>query len=630
MIEVINIPKGTRYISQYPEIEKQIIKPFPILINKEITGCGFSSYFLNKDVFKEPVILCSPRKFMIRSKTHNPNFSYLIEWRPEKMEKSSIQKLKERLKMIIESRLIFNEPPKIITTYDSFHYVKEVLQEMKMLDDFRIIVDEQQSIIKDSAFKGNTIKNFLKELNGLNKVIYLSATPTPKIYNDRIPILKDIYTIVLNWCKDDLRKINFRMIPLKQKETFTDIVRKYKDKYDKDGYFKKKTVSGIEHFSRELCIYVSNIEIIIHIIKALNLTNENTDVICSENEKTVKKLYDKTRKSGIRKSGFKPAKPKQINEPHKTFTFITRCSYEGADFYSTNATTIILSNPSIDCMSVDIGIDLNQIIGRERLESNVFRDDITLFTQVQGKFKSFEEMRKYKLNNSQKLLQFIDSNLVGSLKLDFTNDYLELDEFTNNPQISEMRMLCEDYSESVRLDQFKGDKYVFKTFNEGDYYNNKLNDSDLDLLNRFYSNFNIQFSFMGKMELLCNFLDQNPQFKYIIQNNSNLPQNYYQYYELLGTKIIKACLFREDMILEKINILKSENSIKSEIYKAFKVGDSIEVGRAKEILNDIYKQLNLKKKAKSTDLNQYFNISDFSKRIKSVKKRLVRIDGIKM
>jgi hypothetical protein len=92
----------------------------------------------------------------------------IIEGRPR-----TLTITKQNEKMIIESRLIFNEPPKIITTFDSFHYVKEVLQEMEMLDDFRIIVDEQQSIIKDSAFKGNTIKNFLKELNGLNKVIYL-------------------------------------------------------------------------------------------------------------------------------------------------------------------------------------------------------------------------------------------------------------------------------------------------------------------------------------------------------------------------------------------------------------------------------------------------------------------------
>lgn len=631
--EIINIPKGTRYISQYPEIEKQIIKPFPIFINKVITGCGFSSYFLNKDVFKEPVILCSPRKFMIRSKTHNPNFSYLIEWRPENMKRANIDKLKERLKMIIESRIVFNEPPKIIITYDSFHYVKEVLQEMGMLDDFRIIVDEQQSIIKDSAFKGCTVKNFLDELKGLNKVIYLSATPTPKEFNDRIPILKDIYTIILHWCKDDLRKINFKMIPLKKEETFTDILRKYKDDFDKNGYFSKKVVKGKTYYSRELCVFVSNVDLIIHFINILKLSNDDVDIICSENPKTVKKLYDKTRKTGIRKSGFKPSEPKQINEIHKPYTFITRCSYEGADFYSTNSTTIIFSNPSIDSMSIDIGIDLNQIIGRERLESNVFRDDITLYASFNGRFKSFQEMREIKLSSSNEFLEFWDKsknkdNLLKMLKMDYTADYLEINEKTNKPQVSEMRMLSEDYAESIRQEQFKGDKYVFKTFNESDFYNT-LKDDEITVLNKFLSNFNLAFNFGDKIKFLCEFLDQNPNLKVYIQNNSHIPTNYYFYYEILGTKGIKAAKYREENILQRIKIINADDELRKVVFSNFKVGDIIEVGKAKEILNNIYINLNLKKKAKSTDLKEYFTISESFKRINSKLLRLVKIEKIK-
>ena len=633
---IVDIPKGTRYISQYPQFQDYILKDYPILINKKLTGCGMSSYFLNKDIFKEPVILISPRKFMIQSKVKDKQFPYLIEFRPEFYEKASVEKLKSRLKDLIFMKInCLNETPKIITTYDSFKYVRETVEEMGLLDDFRIVVDEQQNIIKDSAFKGNTIRTLLNELNGLNRVIYISATPTPKKFNDEIPLLKDIETIELNWNKDDLRKINFSQISLSPKETYTDIIRRYKEKFDSEGYFKKKVINGKEYFSKELCIYVSNIEIIIHIIKALGLTNENCDVICSENDKTRKKLYDKTRRLGEKKSGFKPAKPKQIGEPHKTYTFITRCSYEGADFYSTNSTSIILSNPSVDCMSIDISIDLNQIIGRERLESNVFRDDIILYTYTPKKtvFNSFADMREKKLSLSNELLEFYQNTtqnqdlFIKSLKMDFSTDYIELDE-NNKPLISELRMLAEDYSENVRLEQFKGEKYIFKTFNESDY-TNKLKDDDIETLNQFYNRFYYQFSFADRLELLCTFLDNNTNLKRALEYNSNLPQNYFYYYETLGTKILKACMYREDNILQRINILKAENKIRELVFTSFKIGDEIEVNQAKKTLNDIYNNLGLSKKAKSTDLKNYFNLTEFKQRINSKLKRFVRIESKK-
>jgi len=54
--------------------------------------------------------------------------------------------------------------PKIIVTFDSFHWIKECLIEMGILDDFTIAVDEMQCIVKDAAFKGSVVNGFLNEL----------------------------------------------------------------------------------------------------------------------------------------------------------------------------------------------------------------------------------------------------------------------------------------------------------------------------------------------------------------------------------------------------------------------------------------------------------------------------------
>jgi hypothetical protein len=53
----------------------------------------------------------------------------------------------------------------------------------------------------------------------------------------------------------------------------------------------------------------------------------------------------------------------------------------------------------------------------------------------------------------------------------------------------------------------------------------------------------------------------------------------------------------------------------------FKIGDEIEVSQAKKILNDLYNKLGLSKKAKSTDLKNYFNLTEFRQRDNSKLKR---------
>ena len=49
------------------------------------------------------------------------------------------------------------------------------------------------------------------------------------------------------------------------------------------------------------------------------------------------------------------------------FTFCTRTVYLGADFYSDNARSFIISDANIDTLAVDITLDLPQILGRQRL-----------------------------------------------------------------------------------------------------------------------------------------------------------------------------------------------------------------------------------------------------------------------
>ena len=60
--ETVIVPSGIRYISQWDSFS---LPTHPCIINKTITGCGFTEYCLTNS---DNVILCSPRKILLENK----------------------------------------------------------------------------------------------------------------------------------------------------------------------------------------------------------------------------------------------------------------------------------------------------------------------------------------------------------------------------------------------------------------------------------------------------------------------------------------------------------------------------------------------------------------------------------
>ena len=58
----ITVPSGIRYINQWDSFS---LPTHPCIINKQITGCGFTEYCLTN---QDNVILCSPRKILLENK----------------------------------------------------------------------------------------------------------------------------------------------------------------------------------------------------------------------------------------------------------------------------------------------------------------------------------------------------------------------------------------------------------------------------------------------------------------------------------------------------------------------------------------------------------------------------------
>ena len=225
--------------------------------------------------------------------------------------------------------------PKILVTIDSYSYVAEQLAFMGVLDQFTVLVDEFQCLMSDSKFKGRVELEFLHNLRSVNSVCYMSATPIDENYLSLFPDFADVscyYKLV--WDASVLETPNLDMRPYKPKQSSKGICREIIQGYRQNGYFAQKIVNGCLVNSTEIVIFLNEVRSIVSIIEENKLQPDEVNVLCSPSNKYVKDL----KRLGVH-IGELTTDP--YNPINRTFTFVTRASFEGVDFYSTNAFTYI-------------------------------------------------------------------------------------------------------------------------------------------------------------------------------------------------------------------------------------------------------------------------------------------------
>ena len=186
---ILDVPAGIRYISEW---EGFCLPEFPNIMDKQITGCGFTEWVITNSF---NMLLASPRLVLLENKeeqhpgevfyARNDLDSVLNVDRDLSKSLSTVKKSEEeqeRLKSDIENNkkvlrsnirnyvircMDENRPCKILVTYDSYRIVYETLQDMHCFDGFYTVVDEFQSIFTDSRFKSSTEIEFLNILKNM-------------------------------------------------------------------------------------------------------------------------------------------------------------------------------------------------------------------------------------------------------------------------------------------------------------------------------------------------------------------------------------------------------------------------------------------------------------------------------
>lgn len=620
----IKVQEGFKYLSDMEGLFDSLPDKGHYILNKKVCGCGATELFLGRD---KKCILASPRKNLLYNKytQHLSDKFHLFRYDGDKDKYFSNGSISSIETVTYKDNLrdyVMNGGTKILTTYDSLKHILEVLQEMKQnLEEWDVVVDEFQVMFYDCHFKATTEYEFYKLLQVFPNVVFLSATPFLEEYLDQLDYFKNLMMFELEWPGTMIEKPNVNII--KTCQSITNLCRSIIDKYRK-GEGETAIVDGVEFRAKEAVFYINSVKEIVNVIRTQNIKPEEVNIICSSTPENIGKLNELSKEMKMEyKVGDIPGK----DEPHKMFTLCTSTVYVGADFYSTNAYTYIFANPKVKSLTIDVSVDIQQIIGRQRLDSNPFKNTATLYFKTKASDMTkdaLDESIKQKNEKTRKQIEnfksapYKDDFIEGlNMKPNHKENYCCISKDEEGKPVIEKNPLLE-----------LADRRAWEITNK--IYNNDLSmftalsvnmnvtkdiDSDDSEVKALFLKWNELRSFKERAFFYCQACKDIPE---VLEKCSFIPAKYKEYNEALGEEGLKELGWREDYIKNAIAPIPFEQRPNDKIMERLRA--NLEVGKfyakseVKELLCNTFKELGVKGKPSASDISFYLDCEEKSKR----------------
>ena len=635
----LNVPEGIRYLSDWHDLWNTLLPEGQhYILNKRICGCGATEAYLRSG---RKVILASPRKHLLYNKysQHLSDNLHLYRYLGDKKRyfENTGNTEKDILAFNDElGRYVQSGGRKILTTYDSLGKIVEVLLNSgECLQEWIVVVDEFQSIFCDCQYKATTEYEFSMILGMFSTVVYLSATPFLESYLDMTGQFGGLTVYELLW------PANMTQIPevevIRSRKSVACLCARLVDDYRK-GNGKAIMVDGGKFIAGEAVFYINSISEIKKIILENNIRPEEANIICSSKPENIRKLDELSQKTGMK---FRIGDIPQRGEPHKMFTFCTSTVYIGADFYSTNAYSYIFANPRISSMTVDVSVDLQQIIGRQRLEENPFRNSATLYFNTKESRVDRQTLEEAVREKKEKTQRQIKNYAV----IPYKNEMLQMMEDTIRKYGHKEHYCCIVRDSNGRVCVIENeileiaDRRAWEVTNM--IYNNdfsmyralkagvnvtKATDSNNPEIQRIFREWNMDNRFDRKARMYCDLHENTPL---LLEECNFIERKYKDYYDALGREGFESSYWREDYIKQALAPvpmkLLPRNEIAGRLMNVLKVGGEYTRSEVKEILRGIYHDLGIQGKPSASDITGYLICEEKTIRTKRTVKAMFRI-----
>lgn len=636
--KTITIPEGVRYLSDWdgfnllPQNEHYILA-------KEICGCGATEAFIRSN---EPVIIAMPRKHLLYNKysQHIGENVFLYRFINQKQYFSDKTPTKAELErydaLFID--YIRSGGIKILATYDSLDKLTRLMQQEGVeLNRFKVVVDEFQQIIGDAPFKAAIEHQFYYALKKFESVVYLSATPFLQSYLEMTEQFKDLTLVQLKWPEQSIRKADVNVIKLTKSITdkCCEIIRNYKSgnvPYIMDGD------TRIE--SKEAVFFLNDVKSIINVIKKSGLNPDEVNILCAprkENHDRINSL-NKGKADGEPKftRGVIPVK----GETHKMFTFCTSTVYIGADFNSTSAYSYIFANPNVESLTIDVGTDIQQIVGRQRLEENPFRMKADLYYYLKKPLVSEDEMNgliEHKKNETRKHIENYNNaihkdsqlkSLEALIKKGHSDQYccISVDDNGNKTIVeNSLIAIAEKRAWDIANTVYRGDLSLIKALRNSVNIVRDVDTTDPDV-KKLFNEWSKDGQFKRQALMYCELREKTPE---LVAKCHFIPKHFHEYYDALGRKGFEDLQWRQDYIKEALAPTSVDDmphdKIVGHLTAKFQEGNEYAKDEIKQALVDIYVALGVKGKPSASDIQRYFTIKESSKRINKKKVATIKV-----
>ena len=630
---IIRIDSGVEYLSAWRDQNgqckfDQYLSNGRMLVNKVATGCGFTTYCLCNN---ENTILVAPRTAMLRNKMEqfNEKMCVIYYFNREKTANKTIDDLRNEFLVYCQICAAEHRPLKLLVTYDSFINLANMLEVdfgINIHNDYRIYIDESHSLIKDiplKEFNNNLVlTNFLKRLFQYERLVFISATPIIK-YIGNIDQFRayDVDYWELEW--SNLTPVSIRPNSCKNSlDAFDQIFKRYtqnSDPYGRHFFDAKYYMDGHVDYSYEAVIFVNSVldirKIITKYVNKLGLIDiSDITVFCANTSDNQRDLHKVHGQLNISTSIPKPG------QRHTTWTFATRTVFEGADFYSQSASSYVVANYNVKCLSLDIASDIPQIIGRQRLKENKFRDRLNVFYTNSIKTISddyFRELQQKKMDESNKRISIwktAPQDCKDAVLEDLNEKiYLHPDEFylktvDGFPQINNLIVISEQYSRDILKNQ--AGLFVMSHTAGQNHYSRPVQQL-LDDITAISSAKSMHDKLKLVYDRLCSCPECEDEIFAMLNNECHSDVAYY--FNKLPLERIQANGFDTWKMDGEISFRNGAADIKIILQNKFESGQVYSKKEIKAVLQDVYDSTGMRKTAKATDLQKYVKCRECKK-----------------
>lgn len=571
------------------------------ILNKGVTGCGATSVAIEDE---HKTIICSPRINLIKNKVgqHEGLLGVFGD-----VKNDEIMAYLEKV-----------GTPKIMVTYDSMPRLAKLIDDKS---DWRVVVDEYQYLLIDSGFRSDKAIALLDVMNEFDYVTYLSATPIADKYIQQMEQFKDAPYTELIW-GDRVEKIEVeRIVSAKPINNAIEIVRNYQN-----GNFPEDR----DAVSKECVIFLNSVTNIANIVRQTKLPPEDVNIIVADTEDN-RKLVRQIGK------GYDIGTIPLEGEPHKMFTFCTSTAFAGCDFYSTCASTFVISDNKKVHTSIDIATELAQIAGRQRLACNPFRKTIVFIYNVdigESNADLYKNAIEQKLEKSVKMAEWKNSapdyfkkdviketSEMQNIKK-YSESYVRYDEKSDSFTVNRWAYLNELFAYDVQHENYQ-DSIIVKKQLEESGFGIKGEEKRSDYKEQLKCIL-VKEGFADRMKRYCElrqFKETNPYYL-----ADEIMERQYEdlklYYDRLGYDRIKALGYKEKDLKNELERSYYENDIKQKFREVFVVGERMSTEEIKRTMTEIYATYGVRKKGVATQLER-----DYGIRLKSIK--VTMPDGIR-